>query len=116
MAHLIVLVLNNLAEGPAVLRAWDEAGASGVTILESTGLQRLRHVLTDDIPLFPSLRDLEGSQELHHRTFFTVVRDDAMLERMVAATREVIGNFDAHHSGLLFVVPVSQVFGLGRLD
>lgn len=114
MAHLIVFVLDNLAQGPTILEAWQAAGATGVTILESTGLRRLQQIWRDDVPLFPSLRDLEGSQELHQRTFFTVVKDGAIVERIVRATQQVIGDFDKHHSGLLFVVPVSQVLGLDR--
>jgi hypothetical protein len=58
MAHLVVFVLDNLEQCSAVLEAWEEAGALGVTILESTGLRRLRGVMRDDLPLLPSLRDL----------------------------------------------------------
>lgn len=32
MAHLVVLVLDNLTQFPHVLEAWEEAGVSGVTI------------------------------------------------------------------------------------
>ncbi len=114
MAHLVVFVLDNLDQCPDVLEAWEAAGASGITILESTGLRRLRGILRDDLPLMPSLRDLLVSQELHHRTLFTVVEDEATVERVIAATKQVIGDFTRHHTGLLFVVPVSRVLGLDK--
>jgi len=114
MAHLVVFVLDNLDQCPDVLEAWEAAGAPGITILESTGLRRLRGILRDDLPLMPSLRDLLVSQELHHRTLFTVVEDEATVERVIAATKQVIGDFTRHHTGLLFVVPVSQVLGLDK--
>jgi nitrogen regulatory protein PII len=116
MPHLVVFVLDNLEQCPQVLDAWDEAGAPGVTILESTGLRRVRAMMRDDMPLFPSLRDLLASRELHHRTLFTVVEDEATLERVIAATERVIGDFTRHHTGLLFVVPVTRVLGLEHLD
>lgn len=116
MAHLLVFVLDSLEQCPDVLEAWEEAGVSGVTILESTGLGRLRDAMRDDLPLLPSLRDLLASRELHHRTLFTVIEDEATLERIIAATERVIGDFTRHHTGLLFVVPVTRVLGLDRRD
>jgi nitrogen regulatory protein PII len=116
MAHLIVFVLDNLEQGSEVLEAWEEAGVPGVTILESIGLGRLRRALQDDLPLMPSLNDILGERELHHRTLFSVVEDEATLEKVIAATQRVIGDFTRHHTGLLFVVPVGRVLGLEKRD
>jgi nitrogen regulatory protein PII len=116
MAQLVVFVLDNLEQCSSVLEAWEESGVPGVTILESTGLGRVRGVLWDDMPLLPSLRDLLAGRELHHSTLFAVVEDEATVERVIAATERVIGDFARHHTGLLFVVPVTRVLGLERLD
>jgi nitrogen regulatory protein PII len=111
MAHVLVLVLENLRLCQDVLRAWEEAGAPGVTVLESTGLARLRAALRDDLPLMPSLRDVLSAHEMHHRTLFTVIEDEAVLKRVVEATERVVGDFSEPHTGILFAVPVA--FGLG---
>ena len=37
-----------------------------------------------------------------------------LLERFVEAARKVVGDFDAPHTGILCVVPLAQVYGLGR--
>ena len=66
----------------------------------------LRSAMRDDLPLLPSLCDLLASQELHHRTLFTVIEDETTLERVIAATERIIGDFTRHNTGLLFVVPV----------
>lgn len=116
MAHLLVLVLDNLEQCPAVLEAWEEAGVLGVTMLESSGLRRLRGVLQDDLPLLPSVRDVLVSGEFHHRTLFAVLEDDVTLERAIAATERVIGDLSHSGTGLLFVVPVTQVLGLPKRD
>lgn len=114
MAYLVVLVLDNPDQCPDVLQAWDEAGVPGATILESTGMARMQKAIWDDLPLVPSVRDLLGTRELHHRTLFTVVQDEETVDQIVAATQAVIGDLNTHHTGILFVVPVVRVLGLER--
>jgi nitrogen regulatory protein P-II 1 len=114
MTHLLVLVLDNLEQCPDVLEAWESAGVAGITILESTGLARIRQGIRDDYPLVPSLRSLLAGRETHHRTLFSVIQDEAVLQEAIAATQRAIGDLSKPHSGLLFVVPVSQVLGLKR--
>ncbi len=114
MTHQLIFVLNNLEQYPAILDAWEEAGAPGITILESTGIGRIRRVVRDDLPLMPSLSDVLASQEMHHRTLFTVIEDEQILDKVIEATERVIGDFSRHHTGLLFVVPVSRVLGLPK--
>lgn len=114
MAYLVVLVLDNPDYCPDILRAWDEAGVSGATILESTGMARIQKGIWDDLPLIPSVRNLLGARELHRRTLFTVVQDEETVERVITATQTVIGDLNTHHTGILFVVPVVRVLGLER--
>jgi nitrogen regulatory protein PII len=116
VAHLVVFVLGSLEQCSSILEAWETAGAPGITILESTGLQRIRGVMRDDLPLIPSLSDLLSSQELRHRTLFTVVPEETDVERIISATEKVVGGFNRHHAGFLFVVPVSRVLGLEKRD
>jgi nitrogen regulatory protein PII len=115
MNFLVVLTVDNLDHCPAVLDAWEEIGVPGVTVLASTGLGRIRRAgLRDDFPLLPSLHDLLESEEVHHRTLLSVVDAEDMVDKMVAAARKVIGDLEKPHTGFLFVVPVSQVYGLGK--
>ena len=59
MAYLVVLVLDDPDLRDGLLDAWERAGARGVTILESSGIGRVRRAaLRDDTPLLPSLRNL----------------------------------------------------------
>jgi hypothetical protein len=116
MAHLLVFVLDDMQQCPDVLDAWEEAGVMGVTIIESTGLARVRSTIRDDLPLLPSLRDLLDDRETHHRTLFSVIEDEATLERVIAVTERIIGDFTRHHTGILFVVPVPRVLGLKKRD
>lgn len=114
MAQLLVFVLDNLEQCADVLDAWEGAGITGVTILESTGLRRMRQGIRDDFPLMPSLRSMLAGRETHHRTLFSIVEDEAAVERAIEATQRVVGDLSEPYTGLLFVVPVSRVLGLKR--
>jgi nitrogen regulatory protein PII len=115
MFYLVVFVLDDPERCRDILDAWEAAGAPGVTILDSSGLGRVRQAgIRDDLPLMPSLSDLFRRQEARHRTLFSVVKDQSQVDALAEATQAVIGEMDRAHTGLLFVVPVSQVFGLHK--
>ncbi len=115
MSFLVVLIIDNPDDCSPILDAWEALGVSGVTILESSGLGRVRRAgRRDDLPLMPSLRDIFASSEEPHRTLLSVVEGQEQVDQMVAAAQEVIGDLDDPHTGFLFVVPVVQAYGLGR--
>jgi nitrogen regulatory protein PII len=116
MYFLVVFVLNDPNRCNDILDAWESAGVRGITILQSSGLGRVRQAgMRDDLPLIPSLNDLFKHSETHHRTLLTVVKDQKQIDAIVIATQEVIGDLEQKDTGLLFVVPVSQVYGKSKL-
>lgn len=115
MAFLVVLVLDDPDLSDSLLDAWERAGARGVTILESSGIGRVRRAtLRDDTPLMPSLRNLLRGGEEHHRTFLSVVENEAQVETLFEAAQAVVGDFRQPHTGLLFAMPLSHVYGLTK--
>jgi len=113
MSYLVLLVLDNPDHGHDILEAWDAAGANGVTILESTGLGRVRRAgIRDDLPLMPSLGDLLRGDEIHHRTLFSVVETEEQADAIIEATQRIIGDLSNPHTGLAFVVQLHKVYGL----
>ena len=59
MSYLVVLILDNPDSCRDVLEAWEDSGVRGSTILESTGVNRVKRAgLRDDIPLMPRMLDL----------------------------------------------------------
>ena len=115
MSYLIVFVLDDPDRCADILDAWDAAGAPGVTVLDSSGLGRVRQAgIRDDVPLMPSLSDLFRRQEARHRTLFSVVKDQSQVDAIAEATVAIVGELDRGHTGLLFVVPLSQVYGLRK--
>jgi nitrogen regulatory protein PII len=112
MYYMVLVVVNDLELSPVLLDAWDDVKVPGITILESTGLGKIRQAgLRDDIPLMPSLSELFRPREHHHRTIFTVVEGEEMVDRLIEVTQEIVGDLNEPHNGVLFVLPVSRVVG-----
>ena len=113
---LILFVLHDPEKLPDLLTAWEEAGVSGATVLFSTGLGRIRQNegLRDDLPLMPSLEDFFPKIDRLSRTIFTLVDDETIVDKVVAATEQVVGNLTQPDRGLLMVLPVSRVYGLRK--
>lgn len=112
--YLIILVIDNPYFCGDVLLAWHQAGVPGATILESHGLGRALTGARDDLPLLPSLDDLVQRDEQRHRTVFAVVPDRDIIARVKQATENVIGRFDDPNTGILFVVPVLEAYGVRK--
>ncbi|MBE0409454.1 MAG: hypothetical protein IBX69_06960 [Anaerolineales bacterium] len=114
---IVLLVLNDPELTDQLLEAWEGAGVSGVTILHSSGLGRTRRriELRDDIPLIPSLKSLIEAEETFSRTLFSVVPDEAMVDRLTAATEQVVGDLSRPGSGVLAVIPVVRALGLEKV-
>jgi nitrogen regulatory protein PII len=110
---LIVLIVNDPHQCKRLINTWKEIGVPGATIIESLGLQQaLKGVVRDNLPLLPTLRDIESGEESRNRTMFSVVRDKETVDRVRMATEALLGSLEAEDTGFMFVVPVSEVFGL----
>ncbi|MCB9137472.1 MAG: hypothetical protein H6642_03895 [Caldilineaceae bacterium] len=114
MYQMVVLVLDQLEVVSDVLDAWEEAGVSGITLLESTGLGRIRRKrgIRDDIPFMPSIERLLQAREEEHRTLFSLVESDEMVDKLMEVTTAVTGNLDGPNRGIFFVLPVSRTMGI----
>ena len=113
--YLILFVLDNPDQLEELLNAWEQAGTGGATVLVSTGLRRLTDSgFRDDVPLMPGLDDFYKHIEDYHRTLFTIVKDDATLEKVVAATQSVAGDLNQPNTGILVVMPTVRVYGLEK--
>ncbi|MBK8985466.1 MAG: P-II family nitrogen regulator [Chloroflexi bacterium] len=113
MYQMVMLVIDDVNVCSAVLDAWETAGAPGITILDSTGIGRVRKAgLRDDMPLLPSIANLMRAREEHHRTLFTVVDKEELVDKLIEIAERIIGDLSQPNKGILFVMPVSRVVGL----
>jgi len=113
---LILFVLHDSEKLGELLDAWKRAGVSGATVLFSTGLGRIQQskALRDDLPLMPSLEDFLPQPERFSRTVFSMIDDEVVVDKVIAATQDVVGDLCEPDRGLLMVLPVSQVYGLRK--
>ncbi len=113
MPVLLVAIIDDLSKIWDVIDEWERLGVSGATIYDSPGLNKARQ-LRDDLPLFPSVRELLEGAETHHRTLWSVLEDGVDVEAIVRATENVVGPLDSPHTGILFTMPVLKAWGLRR--
>ncbi len=116
MYYAVFLVLDDLKQETAIFDAWEAAGVTGITVIDSTGLGRMRQRagLRDDAPLLPSLRSLMQTGGDHHRTFISIVDGDELVEGIIRATQAILGDMALPNTGILFVTPVTRVVGVPR--
>lgn len=113
MPQLAILVINDPEKTNDVLKAMLAFGVTGATILDSSGMSKLLPGESrDDLPLFPSLTDILHSQEQTNRTIMTVLADDVDMDSLISSIEPIIGRLEDQNTGILFLVPVSRVWGL----
>lgn len=108
--YMLCLVLDDSAKLNDVLSAWDQAGAPGTTILESTGINR---VLTrrEASAAFAGFGALFGSGQIGHHTIFTIIPDLELANQIITATEAVLGSLKEPNTGIAFALPVAQTWG-----
>ncbi|MCA9970169.1 MAG: hypothetical protein KC425_08135 [Anaerolineales bacterium] len=109
--YMLVMVLDDSTRLNEVLGAWVEAGVKGVTIMESTGLNRV-FVRTTAQPMFAGFSQIFGSGRVGHNTLFAVIEDLETAERAVAGTEALLGDLRQPHTGIVFAIPVAKTWGL----
>ena len=109
--HMLIMVLDDTTRMNEVLSAWREAGVKGVTILESTGFNR---ILTRAGPTAMGLgfSQLFGGGRVGHNTLFAVIDSLEIGEAAAAATEAVLGDLRQPHTGIIFALPVAKTWGL----
>ncbi|MCP4358860.1 MAG: hypothetical protein GY796_12645 [Chloroflexi bacterium] len=109
--YLLVMVLDDTEHLNGVLSAWTEAGVPGITILESTGVNRVLRREAADVA-FAGFSQIFGAGRVGHNTLFSAIEDLALAERAVAATEKVVGNLDGPDTGVVFVLPLTKTWGI----
>jgi hypothetical protein len=88
-----------------------DLGATGATVIESTGLARL---IDRKLPVLAGLQSLRDRARPHNATVFSVIEDRATLERAMQMVQDVCGDLESPGTGIVFTIPVSKAVGLAR--
>jgi hypothetical protein len=108
MMYMIMLVLDNPDKLDGVLAAWENAGIRGATIVESTGIQRLRRQPIPMRYVFSS----PGFTEKGHLTLFVIVPNKRLVNECLRATEQVVTDLDGPNTGVFAAWPLSEVRGV----
>lgn len=110
--YMILFVLDDPAELDAVLDAWAQIGVSGVTFIESSGINRRRRARQVGTTFMAGINRLMSGVEENHVTLFTIVPDEAMIERCITAVEAIVGDLNLPNSGVLAAWPLAVVKGV----
>jgi len=106
--YMIMLVLDDPDQLDAVLQAWEGIGIRGATILESTGIQRLRR---KNVPM-RYLFQTSGLVEEGHLTLFVIVEGEKMVQDCLSATEQIVTDLDGPNTGVFAAWPLTFVRGV----
>ncbi len=105
---MIMLVLDNPDLLDQLLASWENAGIRGATIVESTGIQRLKHQNVPMRYLFQS----SGAVEEGHLTLFVIVENEQIVRACLQATEKIVTDLDGPNTGVFAAWPLSIVRGV----
>lgn len=99
--YMVMFVLDDPNRLDEVLDAWDSIGVSGVTILESTGINRRRRARQVGSMFMAGINRLMSSDQESHYTLFTMVHNSSIVQRCIEAAEEIVGDLELPNSGVL---------------
>lgn len=111
MTYLLIMVLDDSTRLNEVLAAWKEAGVPGITILESTGLNRVlpRHSAQS---MYAGFSQVFGGGRVGHHTLFAIINSLELADAAAEATTAILGDLAKPHTGIMCAVPIAQTWGV----
>lgn len=110
--YMVMFVLDDPSLLDEALDAWEKIGVTGVTVIESTGINRLRNARQVGTTFMAGInRLISGDLEMHY-TLFTIVRGEETVQKCVAAVEKIVGDLDQPNSGVLAAWPLSFIKGV----
>lgn len=110
--HMLVFVLDDPNRLDEVLDAWDQVGVSGVTVIESTGLSRIRQAKLAGQAFMAGINRMIQADQEGHYTLFTVVKGEQKVRECLAAAEKIMGDLREPGTGIIASWPVSIVKGV----
>lgn len=110
--YMVMFVLNDPQHLDTILDAWDALGVSGVTIVESTGINRRKSARLAGNAFMAGINRLVHTQEEGHYTLFTIVKGENVVRDCIKAAEEIVGNLKLPNTGVMAAWKLSIVKGV----
>ena len=108
--YMILFVLDDPELLDQVLDAWSGIGIQGVTIIESTGIQRRRKQLIPMRYLYQTTGDVEEG----HVTLLALVDNEGVVQECLKATEALVGDLANPQTGVFAAWPLAVVKGIPK--
>ena len=114
MAKLVVLITARDDVAQQVGESWRSAGASGVTIIEGHGLQRIseKSPMGEVLPGMMSLVDILRANAPSSFIMLTLLENDRIIDTMLSRTQAILGDLQTPENGIFFVIDVERAVGI----
>lgn len=118
MYKLVVMITPLLEKAHEIAEAWQEAGAPGVTVVESYGLWQLQSARQDTevLPGMMSMIEILRNREQTSVTLLSLVLNESTVNRLIDVAQQIAGDLNQADNGILFVINVDQAIGLRRAE
>lgn len=108
--QILVLVLSKYEKLDKLLSELNDAGISGATVINSTGMAQV--LSREDDNFLGSIKNYLTPEREDNRTIFMVISEDKV-EVVKMAINKVIGSLNQPGTGIMFIVPALYVDGAG---
>ncbi len=105
---MIMFVLDDSDHLDEILKAWEEMGITGATIIESTGMHRRRH---QHIPMRFTYGD-SSLEETGNITIYAIVQDESIVRKCLQSTEIIVGDLDQPNTGVFSAWPLLMTKGI----
>lgn len=113
--NALFIVINETDYIDDILAEFLEIGVRGATILDSQGMgSAIAQGDTTDIPLFGSLKRYLDSSRPYNKTIFTIIEGEEILDKAVNCVKDILGDMTKPGVGMMFTVPVGNVYGVSK--
>lgn len=111
--NVLILVLNKMEYLDDILDGFVKAGVKGATILDSQGMgSAIAGSGQGNQPLFGAIRLFLDNAKPYNKTIFTVIDDEEVLAKAIETVKNILGDINARGVGLMFTLPVHDVYGM----
>ena len=112
--QVLFIVLNKTKYLDDILARFLEIGVKGATILDSQGMAGAIAHQEGEVLNFGFLHSFMENAKPYSKTIFTVLKNQEMVERTVAAVKEVLGEKAKIGAGFMFSVPIGNMYLMGE--
>jgi hypothetical protein len=114
MSKLVILITSRLEDGHRVGEAWRDAGAPGVTFVESYGLRQLQKTsgAQEILPGMMSMLEILRQQEETSLIVLSLVEDSTDVDHLLKVAESILGDLYAPNAGIVFVLDVARAIGV----